>query len=675
MQSSGSRQLVSPSQVADLAGVAPSTVSNWRARSSTFPSPSSGSNARPLFDMDEVLAWLKSSGKVIALPQKSATALRLGALLQRLAPPADHLALMLPLMCLSHAVRSGYSTLQVGDLTESTVVQKLRKTALKLPRADTVVREAVEDSLRFFVGHETVLLTLWKLILEQDLRSLEDELLRAARKAARQSQYAGDPVDLAELLAGLFGPMTGRFADLACGYGEVLSVLADANSGAELHGTDIDSKAVAISSCRMFLRDVQAEVAVKDVVTREGSHYDALVLSPPLGLRLSEDRSLESGVFPFGLPKDRSMDLGWPQIALERLHADGTAAVVVPAISLYGAGKTREIRQKLLSLGCIEGVIGLPRGLHFGTGVASAVLILRKPGQSRRKGEVFMANLDSDQRNGLVGIDRVLGDFKLWLEGYLIPTSGSLSVPVVSLLAPEASLNPAYWLATANPVDVKKILTEYDSAVEASREKLDALIEVRSKPRSLRRVEPHGLVHVRELGVRIIRGVPVPGKMDLSAPLGNVPVLTSEGVDGVAWATHYGDSDELSSQVRTIAGDVAIAIYDGDMRTAVCEEAGLLVDRSVTLLRPDPDSVDSYFLAAALLSEANRSTVVGNVTMRIDAERLRVPRLAFEEQRGIGTEYKQVLHLRESLIKASAAISDLQEAMARAVASGTTAFH
>ena len=582
---------------------------------------------------------------------------------------------MLPLMCLSHAVRTGYSTLKAGDLTEATVLQKLRRTALKLPRADTVIREAVESSLEFFVGHETVLLTLWKLVLEQDLRSLEDELLRAARKAARQSQYAGDPIDLAELLAGLFGPITGRFGDLACGYGEVLSVLADAHSRAELHGIDIDSRAVAVCACRMFLRDVKAQIAVKDVLTREGGHYDALVLSPPLGLRLSEERSLESGVFPFGLPKDRSMDLGWPQIAIEHLHADGTAVVVVPANSLYGAGKTREIRQKLLSLGCIEGVIGLPRGLHFGTGIASAVLVLRKPGQSRRKGEVFIADLDSDQRGGLVGIDRVLGDFKVWLDGYLIPKSGALSVPVLSLLAPEASLNPAYWLATANPVDVGKILTEYDSAVKASRKKLDALMEVRSIPRSLRRVEPHELVNVRELGVRIIRGVPIPGKMDLSAPLGNVPVLTSEGIDGVAWATHYGDSDDISNQVRTIAGDVAIAIHDGDMRSAVCEESGLLVDRSVTLLRPDPGSVDSYFLAAALLSEANRSTVVGNVTMRIDAERLRVPKLAFEEQRGIGIEYKQVLHLRESITDASMAISDLQEAMARAVASGATSFH
>lgn len=674
MESRGTRQHVSPSQVAALAGVAPSTVSNWRARSSSFPSPSGGSSARPLFDMDEILTWLKSSGKVMALPEKSATALRVGALLQRLAPTADHLALMLPLMCIAHAVRSGRLVLKVGDLTEVSVLKKLRKAALKLPHADSVIKEAVEDSLEFFVGHETVLLTLWGLFLEQDLHTLEEELLRAARKAARQSQYAGDPRDLAELLTGLFGPVTGRFGDLACGYGEVLSLLADSNSRAELHGIDVDTRAVAVSSCRLFLRDVQAQVTLADVLTREGSHYDALVLSPPLGLRLSEHRSLESGVFPFGLPKDRSMDLGWPQIAIERLHADGTAAVVVPATSLYRAGKTREIRQKLLSLGCIEGVMGLPRGLHFGTGIASAVLILRKSGQSRRKGEVFMADLESDQRGGLRGIDRAIEDFKLWLEGYLIPTSASVSVPVLSLLAPEASLNPAYWLATANPVDVGKLLKEYDSAVEKSQKSLDDLIEVSSKPRSLRRVGPHDLVNVSELGVRIIRGLPIPGKVDITASLGNVPVLTSEGVDGVAWVSHYADSDEISSQVRTMVGDVAIAIHNGEMQIAVCEESGFLVDKGVTLLRPDPNSVDSYYLAAALLSEANSSTVVGNLTMRVDAERLRVPKFPFEEQQGIGKEYKQVLHLRESITEASAGVSDLQEAMARAIASGTTAF-
>lgn len=674
MEDRATRQLVSPSQVAALAGVAPSTVSNWRARSSSFPSPSGGSSARPLFDMDEILTWLKTSGKAVALPEGGATALRVGALLQLVAPAADHLALMLPLMCIAHAVRSGRLALKIGDLTEASVLKKLRKATLELPHADSVIKEAVEDSLEFFVGHETVLSTLWRLVLEQDLRTLEEELLRAARKAARQSQYAGDPKDLAELLARLFGPVTGRFGDLACGYGEVLSQLADSNSRAKLHGIDINTRAVAVSSCRMFLRDVQAQVGVADILTREGSHYDALVLSPPLGLRLTDNRSLESGVFPFGLPKDRSIDLGWPQIAIERLHPDGTAAVVVPATSLFRQGKSREIRQKLLSLGCIEGVIGLPRGLHFGTGIASAVLILRKPGQSRRKGEVFMADLESDQRGGLHGIDRAIEDFNLWLEGYLIPTPASVSVPVLSLLAPEASLNPAYWLATANPVDVGKLLKEYDSAVEESRKRMDALFEVRSRPRTLRRVGPHELVNVSELGVRIVRGLPIPGKVDITASLGNVPVLTSEGVDGVAWVSHYADSDEVSSQVRTMVGDVAIAIHDGAMRIAVCEEDGFLVDKSVTLLRPDPDSVDSYFLAAALLSETNNSTVVGNLAMRVDAERLRVPKLPLEEQQGIGNEYKQVLHIRESITEASAGISDLQEAMARAIASGKIAF-
>src|SRR4051794_32856678 len=52
--------LISSSEVAALAGVAPSTVSNWRKRHDDFPRPTETTDrGRDLFDLKEIERWLK----------------------------------------------------------------------------------------------------------------------------------------------------------------------------------------------------------------------------------------------------------------------------------------------------------------------------------------------------------------------------------------------------------------------------------------------------------------------------------------------------------------------------------------------------------------------------------------------------------------------------------------
>src|SRR5699024_560577 len=52
-------------EIAQMAGVGPSTVSNWRSRHDDFPKPVSGSGASPRFDAAEVRIWLQAHGKRI----------------------------------------------------------------------------------------------------------------------------------------------------------------------------------------------------------------------------------------------------------------------------------------------------------------------------------------------------------------------------------------------------------------------------------------------------------------------------------------------------------------------------------------------------------------------------------------------------------------------------------
>lgn len=671
------KHLVSPSQVAGLAGVALSTVSNWRVRSSSFPAPAGGSESRPLFDLREIRAWMAGTGKEVKTPERQAAAMNLLALLRSIAPPSDHLGLLLPLLCLVFAEQSAAEIADPKDMTSDHLRVHIEEAALRLLTVNGIVGGAAERSLKSFSENDATLLEVWRLVWDQDLEALEEELLNSARKSARKTNYLGDSRDLAELLVRLVGLGSGSMADLACGFGEVLAVAGAASKSMRLTGRDIDPEALEVTACRMFLRGRSADLGVEDALDNLGpaATFDRVVISPPLGTRYGSGRDYPATTFPFGVPKDGLFDLGWPQIAIERLHTNGTAAVVVPARALLEAGRTREIRQRLLSFGTIEAVVGLPQGTHFGTNLASAILVLSKPGQSRRKDEVFMSEVILDRRGGLQGIDRVVTDFDRWLTGSFEPNTYSVGVPVVSLLAPDASLSPAYWLAMEQPMDVGGILEEYDLAVKKARAALAAVAGQRSEAARLFEAEAHPPANIMALGVVVHRGAPVPGAVLGAAVDDDVPVLTADGVDGLAQATHYAEIGDVPPRaLLTQPGDVALTVRDGELLSGICEEDSMLVDAGVTILRCNPEVVNPHFLAAAVLSAANRSVLIGNIAIRVDAERLRVPEVPLAQQRLMGAAYKETLHLRHRIDDAVSAQLDLERAISRAIASGSIDF-
>src|SRR5690606_8544998 len=53
---------VTAAEISRLAGVTRATVSNWRRRHPDFPSPTGGSEARPLFELSDVRDWLRGHG-------------------------------------------------------------------------------------------------------------------------------------------------------------------------------------------------------------------------------------------------------------------------------------------------------------------------------------------------------------------------------------------------------------------------------------------------------------------------------------------------------------------------------------------------------------------------------------------------------------------------------------
>lgn len=75
-------------------------------------------------------------------------------------------------------------------------------------------------------------------------------------------------------------------------------------------------------------------------------------------------------------------------------------AIVLPQGALFRKGAEGEIRKKLLQEDLIDSVIGLASNIFYGTGLAPAVVILRRTKPPKRKDRVIVIDASSLVREG-----------------------------------------------------------------------------------------------------------------------------------------------------------------------------------------------------------------------------------------------------------------------------------
>ena len=70
-------------EIAKLADQSRSTVGNWKARQSDFPTERGKSSRGPLYDRNEVIEWLTKTGRIAATRGADELAWRLMDILRR----------------------------------------------------------------------------------------------------------------------------------------------------------------------------------------------------------------------------------------------------------------------------------------------------------------------------------------------------------------------------------------------------------------------------------------------------------------------------------------------------------------------------------------------------------------------------------------------------------------
>jgi hypothetical protein len=323
---------VSAADVARLAGVGRTAVSNWRRRYADFPQPVGGTPASPLFALTEVEAWLRGQGKLLEVP------LAERAWQEVRAHAGDDMQLAATLA-------------DVGDL--------LVKGQMGAPSAVGGLAAALGSADAF-----------------------EVLVCRFQEMQARRS--AATPQEIAELMATLAAG--GRTVlDPACGTGELLLAARD-HGARRLLGQDVAADSARLAGLRLRLGNSDATIRTEDSLLRDafpGVLADAVLCDPPFHERAWGHEELTADPrWIYGLPPRLEPELAWVQHALAHLSPTGLAVVLMPAAAA-ARRPGRRVRAQLLRKGALRAVMALSATHHL--------WLLRRP-RGETPGSVLMVS-------------------------------------------------------------------------------------------------------------------------------------------------------------------------------------------------------------------------------------------------------------------------------------------
>lgn len=652
--------LLSPSDIADLAGVKRPVVSNWRKRHADFPSAVAGTGSKPLFDMNAVLAWLRQRGQVIESESSGARIWSaLNAIRDRVtADDAADFVLFLATLKYVHAAKFD-AVAGAHPEDQGARLADLASELSQLPALSDV--QVPSQTLELRPNASLVV----EAIARTDKRDLADavdfvleRLSRAQIKGGAESGFVGSRTST--LLASVVGPEARTVYDPACGIANVLTSLADRGKVVRLIGVDVDRDALRIAAQRAFLRDARIEFLAADVLAADPDPHlvaDVVVAEPPFGLAWDPTAALADPRFSFGVPPKSASDLAWVQHAVAHLAADGRAYVLTSPAALFRSGAERQIRANLLSAGCVEAIVALPPRMLPHTAIGLAMWVLRAPAESS---DVLLIDA--------AGVDEV--EFKVgsWLSieaaGAGIDVSHA-RVPVTDLLAANAVLTPSKWLGEL-AIDKAEIASSFSRSSRAMVETIGRMGREALPFEEFADPSKSRVVTVRELvssgAIELSVGRPAKAR-DLDEDLESRIVRTSDvragvlpSVDGLAQRTH----PDLTEK------DDVLVTTTHEVRAVLDVAGGHLPSNGVDRLRvSDQSLITPAYLAAVVAGSWNARLQTGTAIQRVPVRDLEVPLVPREEQSkfvlvqgAVRSARQQAERLKEYSTEAEAALLD-----------------
>jgi type I restriction enzyme M protein len=159
-----------------------------------------------------------------------------------------------------------------------------------------------------------------------------------------------------------------------------------------------------IEDFQVVREDTLRAPAFTDSTTGGLGTFDCVIANPPFSLKEWGRDVWEAdpwGRAAFGMPPESYGDYAWVQHMVASMAVrTGRMAVVLPQGALFRKDAEGRIRRALLEQDLIEAVIGLAPNIFYGTGLAPAVVVLRRTKPAAWKRRVLIADASRLFRKG-----------------------------------------------------------------------------------------------------------------------------------------------------------------------------------------------------------------------------------------------------------------------------------
>ena len=259
-------------------------------------------------------------------------------------------------------------------------------------------------------------------------RSADDDILGDAYEylmknfAAQSGKSKGQfytPAEVSRTMAKIlhlneFTSPSTTIYDPTCGSGSLLlRAIGETPNGATLFGQEKDNATASLAILNMLLHgEVTATIKQGDTINspyfQAGGTletFDVCISNPPFSTKEWLGAAGEKDVYKRWdknmCPPAKCGDYAFLLHLIASMKPNtGRGACILPHGVLFRGNAEYVIRRHIVESGYIEGIIGLPANIFFGTGIPACILVINKKGAANRKGIFFIDAKDGFMKDG-----------------------------------------------------------------------------------------------------------------------------------------------------------------------------------------------------------------------------------------------------------------------------------
>ncbi|MET9227217.1 N-6 DNA methylase [Lentzea sp. NPDC003310] len=666
---------VAAADIARIADVKPTAVSNWRKRHGDFPKPVGGTDRSPRFDLAEVEAWLAKEGKA----GQVAAAEKLWQAFESAREVMSSEAALALTGLLLFQLRQDPAKEVPGDKAGFTrVMERAKHTFVQAPGGDVGGLGELLLSLQYDLGARqlSLLAAAAGTAVADGAAAAFNQLCDRFLGQGARTGFAATPPELADLMITLAGDVSGTVVDPACGSGTFLLSAADRGCR-RVQGQDVNPAIALVAALRLALRNTDSvkpsvafDIRAQNSLLHPGfprGRAAAVVGHPPFAARTWGYEELEDGAdWEYGFPSRMESELAWVQRALSYV-APGKPVVLLlpPGVAFRSSG--RRIRAELLRRGALRAVISLPTGFAAHYALSLQIWVLERPvaGAPMRDevllvdtGEVMRVSEQGEQIRALV--TELWSDFTSAPHGFAERPGVARAISVMTLLDEETDLTPRRHLPL--PVRHDTSATALNSARMAFEDALRVVKQAVPPMPDIPAPDSPGMrtVTLNELAKS--------GVVMLRRPLSTTPRTTGVGSGSARYLTSRDISlgrgpsqtgpvpDDVLENPPIRQGDVLVPMFVKTpiARVATEDDAGTYLDVGIHLIRTNSDILNPWYLAGYLSStdggrQAMSVTSSSGTSNRIEPRRVRILLLPVELQETYGSAFRRLAEFTRTL--------------------------